>query len=58
MNIRPAVKQDIPGLRQLLLQVNLVHHQGRPDIFNYGKGKYDEKQLEELCIKNIIPEEA
>ncbi|MCI5584964.1 MAG: GNAT family N-acetyltransferase [Lachnospiraceae bacterium] len=55
MNIRPAVKQDIPGLRQLLLQVNLVHHQGRPDIFNYGKGKYDEKQLEELLEDSRRP---
>lgn len=48
MTIRPATRKDIPGLRQLLLQVNLIHHQGRPDIFNYGKGKYNEKQLEEL----------
>ncbi len=48
MDIRPAKKQDIPGLRQLLLQVNLVHHQGRPDISNYGLGKYNEEQLEEL----------
>lgn len=48
IQIRPAQKQDIPGLRTLLLQVNLVHHQGRPDIFSYGKGKYDETQLEAI----------
>lgn len=50
MEIRPATKQDIPGLRRLLLQVNLVHHQGRPDIFSYGKGKYNEEQLESILL--------
>lgn len=55
MNIRPATTADIPGLRQLLLQVNLIHHQGRPDIFSYGKGKYNEKQLEAILLDSSRP---
>lgn len=55
MTIRPAAKEDIPGIRRLLLQVNLVHHRGRPDIFNYGKGKYDEEQLKIILDDPLRP---
>lgn len=48
MLIRPAEIKDIPGLRTLLLEVNLVHHEGRPDIFSYGKGKYNEDELTQI----------
>lgn len=55
MTIRPASSGDIPGLRRLLLQVNLVHHEGRPDIFDYGKGKYDEEQLAKILTDPTRP---
>ena len=48
MIIRKATKEDIPGLNILLKQVCLVHHQGRPDLFQYGKKKYTSTELEAL----------
>ncbi len=45
--IRPATEKDIPKLEELLSQVDLIHHRGRPDIFKVGK-KYSAKELEEL----------
>lgn len=48
MVIRFAQKQDIPGIRKLLLQVGQVHHRLRPDLFRSGALKYTDEQLEEL----------
>lgn len=45
--IRTAQKKDIPKMLDLLSQVDLVHHKGRPDIFKIGS-KYSESELEEL----------
>ena len=45
--IREANKFDIPEIIDLLKQVNLIHHQGRPDIFNIGT-KYIKEELEQL----------
>lgn len=45
--IRKAIKRDIPRILDLLAQVCLVHHKGRPDIFNIGT-KYSEKDLAEI----------
>jgi ribosomal protein S18 acetylase RimI-like enzyme len=42
-----AEKKDIPKILDLLLQVCLVHHNGRPDIFNVGR-KYSAEELEVL----------
>ena len=47
MTIRFAVEKDIPRLGDLLRQVCLVHHNGRPDIFNAGR-KYTDEELVEL----------
>ncbi|MCF0172510.1 MAG: GNAT family N-acetyltransferase [Bacteroidales bacterium] len=44
MNVRLADYADIPQILKLLEQVNLVHHEGRPDIFKRGV-KYDEAEL-------------
>ncbi len=52
MNIRRAEEKDIPRLDALLLQVNLVHHRGRPDLFRYGR-KYTDEEL-----KSIIHDDA
>ena len=45
--IRKAQKKDIPRMLDLLSQVDLVHHNGRPDIFKIGQ-KYSESELLEL----------
>ncbi len=45
MNIRRATKQDMDGINNLLMQVCLVHHKGRPDLFKYGAKKYTDDQL-------------
>ena len=42
--IRRAIEKDIPKMMDLLSQVCLVHHNGRPDIFKIGT-KYNEAEL-------------
>lgn len=42
--IRRALEKDIPKIEDLLAQVCLVHHNGRPDIFKVGK-KYSDNEL-------------
>ena len=42
--IRRAIEKDIPKIIDLLMQVCLVHHEGRPDIFKVGT-KYSEEDL-------------
>ena len=37
MMIRRAIEKDIPKMGDLLRQVCLVHHNGRPDIFKVGR---------------------
>lgn len=45
--IRFAREKDIPKIGDLLVQVCLVHHSGRPDIFKRGR-KYSDSELKEL----------
>ena len=45
--IRHAEKKDIEKITDLLLQVDMVHHLGRPDIFKKGE-KYSPEELEEI----------
>ena len=45
--IRFAEEKDIPKIGDLLSQVCLVHHNGRPDIFKVGR-KYSDEELKEL----------
>ena len=45
--IRMANEADIPRIGELLSQVCLVHHEGRPDIFKVGR-KYGEEELRAL----------
>ncbi len=42
--IRRATEKDIPIIGDLLSQVDLVHHNGRPDIFKIGR-KYSDEEL-------------
>ena len=45
IEIRRAKEQDMDGINNLLMQVCLVHHKGRPDLFKYGAKKYTDDQL-------------
>ncbi len=45
MLIRRAKEKDIPKIHDLLVQVCLVHHKGRPDLFKKGERKYTDEQL-------------
>lgn len=53
--VRRAEKKDIPAIMDLLVQVDMVHHNGRPDIFKGPTTKYDEKQLEEIIADDEKP---
>ncbi len=55
MLIRLAEEKDIPGILDLLLQVELVHHAIRPDIFRNGAMKYDEAALKALLQDKTRP---
>ena len=48
MNIRPAKKQDIPKILDLLSQILELHAKIRPDIFIHGTTKYTAEQLESI----------
>ena len=53
--IRRAINEDIPGIMKLLVQVDMVHHNGRPDIFKGPATKYDEEQLKEIIKDDTKP---
>ena len=56
MNIvRKAVPEDIPAILKLLVQVNMVHHNGRPDLFNGPTTKYTEDELREILLGDETP---
>ena len=52
--IRYAMKKDIEKIEDLLSQVDMVHHNGRPDIFKIGN-KYSEEELKELLNNKQRP---
>ena len=43
-----AADKDIERIHELLAQVALIHHNGRPDLFKYGQSKYTDEELKEL----------
>ena len=53
--IRRAENRDIPGILRLLVQVNMVHHTIRPDLFSGPATKYTEKELEGLLTDEKSP---
>ena len=55
MIVRRAGSQDIPGILELLVQVDMVHHRGRPDIFKGPVTKYDREQLAEIISDETTP---
>ncbi len=46
--IERAKVSDIPRVLELLTQVNMVHHNGRPDLFRGPTTKYSAAELETL----------
>ncbi len=53
MILRAEIK-DIDRILELLSQVCLVHHEGRPDIFNIGT-KYTKEELKEKIKDDLNP---
>ncbi|MCK8622549.1 GNAT family N-acetyltransferase [Prevotella sp. E13-27] len=53
--IRRAEIKDIPGIIELLHQVNMVHHVLRPDLFKPYTTKYNEQELEALISDDSKP---
>lgn len=55
MNIRPANKNDISGIMNLLRQVLNVHSDGRPDIFKANTTKYTDEELYYIITNPLTP---
>ena len=55
LTVRRAETQDIPAILDLLVQVDMVHHNGRPDLFKGPATKYDAKELEEIFSNDETP---
>lgn len=55
LTVRPAEPRDLPQLVDLLEQVELVHHHGRPDIFKCGGRKYTDAQLLAILADPVTP---
>lgn len=55
MNIRRAVISDMPGINNLLNQVLMVHHNGRPDLFKANVKKYTDEELAEIIEDDQKP---
>jgi len=55
ITVRPATKTDLPALMSLLVQVNMVHHVGRPDLFRGPTTKYTEAELAAILTDPATP---
>ena len=55
MNVRMAEEKDIPRIHELLSQVAMVHHRGRPDLFKNGERKYTDGELREILQDESRP---
>jgi len=54
-NIRRAQEKDIPRILELLIQVDMVHHNGRPDLFKGPATKYTKEELLEILSDDHAP---
>lgn len=54
LTIRKAEERDIPGIVNLLYQVQDVHARKRPDLFKLGGKKYTEEQLKDIIAENPV----
>lgn len=53
--IRRARQEDIPGILDLLVQVDMVHHRGRPDLFKGPATKYSAEELSQILEHDDTP---
>ena len=53
--VRRAEPRDIPAIMSLLVQVNMVHHNGRPDLFKGPTTKYTEEELRAIIASDETP---
>ena len=53
--VRRAAEKEIPKILELLVQVDMVHHLGRPDIFNGPATKYNAGELKEILADDSTP---
>ena len=52
--VRRAEARDIPAILELLVQVNRVHHEGRPDLFKKAT-KYTAEELRAILADDSTP---
>ena len=55
MQIRRAKITDMDGLNKLLMQVLMVHHYGRPDLFKPNAKKYTDEELRAIIADDDAP---
>ncbi len=55
MQIRRAKNKDLEGINNLLYQVLMVHHNGRPDLFKANVKKYNDEQLLDIIADDERP---
>ena len=55
MKIRRAETGDMPRINDLLMQVELVHHNIRPDLFKNGGRKYTDEELAAIIADDKRP---
>ena len=55
MNVRRAEAGDIPAILDLLVQVDMVHHRGRPDLFKGPATKYNAEELRGILADEATP---
>ena len=53
--VRRAEARDIPAIMDLLVQVNMVHHNGRPDRFKGPTTKYTGEELSQILQNDETP---
>ena len=55
LRIRRAETRDVPRILELLLQVNNVHHEIRPDLFLENETKYSAEELAKMLQDQSLP---
>lgn len=55
MLVRRAGEADIDAILELLVQVDMVHHAGRPDLFKGPATKYSAEELEKIIKDDRTP---
>ena len=55
MKVRRAQEKDMERIDALLMQVERIHHEGRPDLFRVGRKKYTDEELRKLIHDDSRP---